>query len=84
MSTQRTAYPETEVQKARETSGSGKEGSGTDIREKLQDLVQRGQTRVAGWKDGVEDGIREKPWQSILIAGAVGALIGVLVGRRGR
>jgi len=47
-------------------------------------LVEAGKARAIEWKGGVQDGIRERPVQSALIAAGVGAVIGLLVGRRRR
>jgi ElaB/YqjD/DUF883 family membrane-anchored ribosome-binding protein len=47
-------------------------------------MVDSGKDRVVVWRDGIQDGIRERPIQSILIAAAAGAVIGLILGRRGR
>ena len=46
------------------------------------ELYESGKERAAEWKGGFQEGIREKPIQSVLIAAAVGVVIGVIVGRR--
>lgn len=53
-----------------------------ELKARLRHLVDSGKTRVTGWRDGFQDGVRVKPVQSVLIAVAVGAVIGLLVGRR--
>jgi ElaB/YqjD/DUF883 family membrane-anchored ribosome-binding protein len=54
------------------------------VKAKLRDMVDSGKDRVVVWRDGIQDGIRERPIQSILIAAAAGAVIGLILGRRGR
>jgi ElaB/YqjD/DUF883 family membrane-anchored ribosome-binding protein len=54
------------------------------VKAKLREMVDSGRDRVVVWRDGIQDGIRERPLQSILIAAAAGAVIGVILGRRGR
>jgi ElaB/YqjD/DUF883 family membrane-anchored ribosome-binding protein len=61
-----------------------KEAEGPELRAKLGRMVETGKTRVIEWKGGLQDGIREKPIQYVLIAAAVGAVIGLIVGRRSR
>lgn len=90
MTTQSTTYPEPNAQPARKTSTEGHsamdsiEAAVPDLKSRVRQMVESGQTRVSEWKGGLEDGIREKPIQSILIAAGVGAVIGLLVGRRTR
>jgi ElaB/YqjD/DUF883 family membrane-anchored ribosome-binding protein len=54
------------------------------VKVKLRHMVESGKNRVGEWRDGVQDGIRERPIQSILIAAAAGAVIGLIIGRRSR
>jgi ElaB/YqjD/DUF883 family membrane-anchored ribosome-binding protein len=54
------------------------------VKAKLRSMVDSGRNRVVEWRAGVQDGIRERPLQSILIAAAAGAVIGLFLGRRGR
>jgi len=54
------------------------------VKAKLRNLVDSGRDRVVEWRDGVQEGIRERPMQSILIAAATGAVIGLILGRRSR
>jgi ElaB/YqjD/DUF883 family membrane-anchored ribosome-binding protein len=49
---------------------------------RASELYESGKARASEWKGGFQEGIREKPIQSVLIAAAVGAVIGVIVGRR--
>jgi len=51
---------------------------------RLRNAVVSGKNRLIEWKGGIEEGVRDRPIQSILIAAAVGAAIGLLVGRRSR
>lgn len=54
------------------------------LKGRVRRLVETGKARAIEWKGGVQDGIRERPVQSVLIAAAVGAVIGLIVGRRSR
>jgi ElaB/YqjD/DUF883 family membrane-anchored ribosome-binding protein len=54
------------------------------VKAKLRNMVDSGRDRVVQWRDGVQEGIRERPLQSILIAAVAGAVIGVILGRRSR
>jgi ElaB/YqjD/DUF883 family membrane-anchored ribosome-binding protein len=58
------------------------ETSVPEMKAKLRNLVDSGKTHVTEWKGGFQEGIREKPIQSVLIAAAVGTVIGLLIGRR--
>ena len=73
------------------SKSSREAGAGTEmsdiapvVKAKLRSMVDSGRNRVVEWRDGVQDGIRERPLQSILIAAAAGAVIGLILGRRGR
>jgi ElaB/YqjD/DUF883 family membrane-anchored ribosome-binding protein len=50
--------------------------------EKLADARQAGREKAAELEDRVESYVREKPLQSLLIAGGVGLLLGFLLRRR--
>lgn len=88
MTTQSTVYPEANVPTARRTSTDGRSAAETieaavpELKSKLRHMVESSKTRVTEWKGGLQHGIREKPIQSVLIAAAVGAVIGLIVGRR--
>ena len=90
MTTQSTAYPAANVPPARTTSTDGRsateaiEAAAPELKAKLRQMVETGKTRVTEWQGGVQDGIRERPLQTVLIAAAVGAVIGLIVGRRSR
>lgn len=87
---QRTAYPEGNARAARKTSTDGRSASeaieavAPALKAKLRQMVGTGKARVTEWKGGLQDGIRRKPIQAVLIATAVGAVIGLIVGRRSR
>ena len=89
MTTQSTLTPEAHVPHARKTSSDGRatmdasEAEAPELKARLQQMMENGRTRASEWKDGVQGGIRERPLQSVLIAAAVGAVIGLLIGRRG-
>jgi|RhiMethySRZTD1v2_1073278.scaffolds.fasta_scaffold315405_3 ElaB/YqjD/DUF883 family membrane-anchored ribosome-binding protein len=90
MTTQSTVHPEVNVPPNRTPfpdARSAPEASGSGIAEakaKLRHMVETGKERVTEWQGGIQEGIRGRPIQSVLIAAAVGAVIGVLVGRRSR
>lgn len=45
------------------------------------DYYQQGRDQAAVWQEQLEQQIREKPIQSLLIAGGVGVLLGILLRR---
>jgi len=87
MTTQSKVHPEVTVPSPRRSptdgpSASDGEAAGPGLEAKLRQLVDDGKGRATQWKGELLDGIRAKPIQSLLIATAVGALIGLIVGRR--
>ena len=90
MTTQSTAYPETNIPPARKAATDGytttesSEGTVPELKAKLRRALEASKTRAVEWKTGAQEGIRERPIQSVLIAAAVGTVIGVLLGRRSR
>jgi ElaB/YqjD/DUF883 family membrane-anchored ribosome-binding protein len=88
MTTQSNVYPETNTPTARKPStdahsvADAVEAAAPELKVRMRHMMETGKTRVTEWKGGIEDGIREKPIQSVLIAAAVGAVVGLLVGRR--
>jgi ElaB/YqjD/DUF883 family membrane-anchored ribosome-binding protein len=48
------------------------------IRDHANDYYESGKQRAQEWEQGLEDYVREKPIQSLLIAAGVGMLLGVL------
>jgi ElaB/YqjD/DUF883 family membrane-anchored ribosome-binding protein len=90
MTTRSMVSPEIESPMASRTttdSRSATESHDADdqgLRGRMSRLVESGKARAIEWKGGVQDGIRERPVQSVLIAAAVGAVIGLIVGRRSR
>jgi len=48
------------------------------LRDQANEYYEQGKQRAQEWEQGVEDYIREKPIQSLLIAAGVGMLLGVL------
>lgn len=90
MTTQSTTFPETNLSSGRIASADGRstgatiEASTSELTGKLRQMVESGKLRVTEWKGGIQEGIREKPIQSILIATAVGAVIGLVIGRQSR
>jgi len=45
-------------------------------------MLKTSKTHASEWKGGFQAGVREKPIQYVLIAAAVGAVLGLIVGRR--
>lgn len=89
MTTQDTIHPAADAQQVRKPSATLRsaadalETAGPELKEKFQQMVDGGQNRVTEWKGDIQSGIRAKPVQSVLIAVAVGAVLGLIVGRRG-
>jgi ElaB/YqjD/DUF883 family membrane-anchored ribosome-binding protein len=88
MTTQSTMHPDASGSTARKSEAASiaevVETTAPELKATFRRMVESGKTRVTEWKGGFEDGIRERPVQSVLIAAAVGAVIGVMVGRRSR
>jgi len=86
MTTKIAAYPEVVIQPASRVSTEGRHApdikTPLDLQEKLLEIVDTGKTRATEWKGRLQDDIREKPIQSVLIAAAIGAAIALIVGRR--
>lgn len=90
MSTQGTSYNDPTLSTLRKSPADGRtamdasETTSPELKVRVRQMVEDGKSRVSAWKSGVQDGIREKPIQSVLIAAAVGAVLGVIIGRRSR
>jgi ElaB/YqjD/DUF883 family membrane-anchored ribosome-binding protein len=88
MTTQSAGYPETNTPNVRKPSNDGHSlteaiaAEGPELKARMRQMMESGKDRVTEWKGGFEDGIRDKPIQSVLIAAAVGAVVGVILGRR--
>lgn len=52
------------------------------MRERIDELIESGRRRVHDLRDRVRHDVKHKPVQSLLVAAGVGALVGLLVGRR--
>ena len=90
MTTQSTVYPEVNLPTTRKPSTEGRsapeatEAAGPGMKARMHDMIESGRDRANEWKGGLQDGIRDRPIQSVLIAAAVGAVLGVILGRRTR
>ncbi len=90
MTTQNTAYPETANPSTRKlpsdvrTAAEIGEAASTEVRGRLRNAMDASTARLTEWKGGFEEGVRARPIQSVLIATAVGAAIGLFIGRRSR
>ena len=90
MTTQSTVYPEVNLPPTRKPNTDGRtaadttEEAGPGMKARVRDMIQSGRDRASEWKGGIQDGIRERPIQSVMIAAAVGAVLGVILGRRTR
>ena len=88
MTAQATAYREaTAPHTGRTTSDSHAavdtvEAAAPGLAAKMGQMMEAGKSRVTEWRGGAQGGIRARPIRSVLIAAAVGAVIGLLVGRR--
>ena len=52
------------------------------VREAAGEMVDRGRESVERVRENVSDRVRERPLTSVLIAGGIGVLLGMLVARR--
>jgi len=52
------------------------------LRDRAQEYYQQGRERISDWEESLEDYVRERPLQSILIAAGVGVVFGWLWRRR--
>jgi ElaB/YqjD/DUF883 family membrane-anchored ribosome-binding protein len=90
MTMQSTPLTESNVPPVRKSTSDGRpaldtiDSAAPELKVKIRQYFEDGKSRVSAWKSGVQDGIREKPIQTVLIAAAVGAVIGVILGRRSR
>ena len=90
MSTESTVSPDTNVPTARKSAADGRsaadvvESDAPEVTGRLQQMVESGKDRVSEWKGGFQGAVRTKPIQSVLIAAAVGAIVGLVVSRRSR
>jgi ElaB/YqjD/DUF883 family membrane-anchored ribosome-binding protein len=84
MATQGNVYPDVGRSASTEhhQAAGAIDPSAPELKAKFRNVFEAGKTRISEWKGGFEDGVREKPLQSLLIAAAVGTVIGLLIGRR--
>ena len=52
------------------------------VREKAGEMMDRGRESVERVRESVSDRVRERPLTSVLVAGGIGLLLGMLVARR--
>jgi len=87
MTTQSTTYTEV-VPQARKNSPETRtladmaEAAAPELKAKLHQMAESGKDRLVGWKDGFLEEIRAKPVQAVLIAAALGAVLGLILSRR--
>jgi ElaB/YqjD/DUF883 family membrane-anchored ribosome-binding protein len=68
-------------QNIREMGGQIKEAATEkygELRDTAQEYYQQGRERAMEWEQGLEEYVREKPLQSLLIAAGVGMLLGMI------
>ena len=53
-----------------------------DLRSKASDYVEQGKEKAQEWEEGVEEYIKAKPVQALLIAAGIGVILGLLWRRR--
>jgi len=88
MTTHSTAFSETSAPHALKATSDGHTARETigaavpELKARARHLIEVGKDRVSEWTGGFQGGIREKPIQSVLIAAAVGAVIGLIFARR--
>jgi ElaB/YqjD/DUF883 family membrane-anchored ribosome-binding protein len=67
------------------TATHSRSANDTDsVTNRISNLYSGARERVVAGARATDSAIREKPYQSLAIAAAVGAIIGVLIGRRTR
>lgn len=54
------------------------------VKARVREMLETGKESMESWKDRACDTIRDRPMQSVLIAAAAGAILGLVLGRRGR
>ena len=81
MSTKITGYAQTRTPPSHDTADLD-ETAVPELNARLQEMYASGKSRVNEWKGGLQDGIRAHPVRSLLIAGAVGAVLGLILTRR--
>lgn len=87
MNTQSKGYPESAVAPGDRAATTGCSATAAiapaaqHLEEKVREMVETGKHRATDWKCGLQESIREKPFQSVLIAAAIGAFIGLVRGR---
>ena len=90
MTTQSRVYPEVNVPQSLKNSPDGRSVTETietavpELQTRFRHMVESSKSRVTQWRGGFQEGIRARPIQFVLIATAVGAVIGLIVGRRSR
>ena len=52
------------------------------LRDQATDYYQQGRERATEWEQGLEEYVRQKPLQSLMIAAGVGMLLGMIWKRR--
>jgi ElaB/YqjD/DUF883 family membrane-anchored ribosome-binding protein len=53
-----------------------------NVRQRAADYVEQGRERVMEWEEGIEGYIKDNPIRSLLIAGGVGLLVGLIWRRK--
>ena len=71
-----------QVREKAQELGAKAQGLGTQATELASEYYQQGREQVLALEQAVEAQIRDKPIQSLLIAGGVGLLLGFLCRRR--
>ncbi|TAJ03437.1 MAG: hypothetical protein EPO68_17360 [Planctomycetota bacterium] len=64
--------------------GHAVEAAARDEYSRWKRMLETGKERATEWKGGLESNIRSKPIQSVLIAAALGAVVGIIFSRRSR
>jgi len=90
MTTRSTVSPEIESPMAGKTATGDRTASESPeaetegLKDRVTRLTKTGRARAIESRGSVQEGIRERPLQSVLIAAAVGTVLGLVVGRRSR
>lgn len=51
---------------------------------RVRAALETGKSRASEWTSRVQNGVRDDPVRSLLIAAAAGAVLGLIIGRRSR
>jgi ElaB/YqjD/DUF883 family membrane-anchored ribosome-binding protein len=80
--TDTTANPSAQLREQATVVGQDVQELGRIAKDAAQETWERSRGKAEEWEKSLENQIRKHPLQSLLIAGGVGLVIGVLLGRK--